>query len=460
MKRKQGKKQKREKRLKYEFELEGLVHLSSLDPTVQQALQKASSYLNSLSSPTITEIKRLQGLADDARESTFPFLENEQIYNDAYAAASYLIATSFLLELKFEQIDKDKDALKQKALRALDLGMIRGGISKWGPVCATLVNEASSLESSNDPIEPTQPPKNQNQKIIPPPSQFLDEPFAKSIRRIDSRTLTVQEFTLEYMNVNLPVILTHALDTWPAITKWNNPEYIKRKAASRLVPIETCAKEDAGKSFLSNTWTHKVMQLDEYIATYIVKENEPVDSDNLHGYLAQHPLFDQIPSLKDDIRIPEYCNARTSLDEDVPTDVEFFDGSNPKIASWFGPKDTVSPIHNDPFHNVLAQVVGSKYLRLYDASKADRLYTFSGDLGNNSSIDIDNPDYEKYPLFRDLECWQTILQPGELLYIPRLCWHYVRSLEMSFSVSFWFGAEMQLTKIGKKIEYVRNYIKE
>jgi lysine-specific demethylase 8 len=107
---------------------------------------------------------------------------------------------------------------------------------------------------------------------------------------------------------------------------------------------------------------------------------------------------------------------------------------------------------------VLAQVVGSKYLRLYDAKYTDRLYTFSGALGHNSAVDIDSPDYEKHPLFKDLPCWQTILKSGELLYIPRLCWHYVKSLEMSFSVSFWFGAKMQLVKNGKK--YTADYVRE
>ncbi len=28
------------------------------------------------------------------------------------------------------------------------------------------------------------------------------------------------------------------------------------------------------------------------------------------GYLAQHPLFAQIPTLRDDIRVPSFCSAR------------------------------------------------------------------------------------------------------------------------------------------------------
>ena len=68
------------------------------------------------------------------------------------------------------------------------------------------------------------------------------------------------------------------------------------------------------------------------------------DEDQI-GYLAQHELFDQIPMLRRDIMIPDYCHLSSSSSSSSSME----DSSSPvepvAINCWFGPagRFTVSP---------------------------------------------------------------------------------------------------------------------
>lgn len=54
-------------------------------------------------------------------------------------------------------------------------------------------------------------------------------------------------------------------------------------------------------------------------------------------------------------------------------------------------------------------------------------------------VDLDDIDETKFPKVQGLEFVDCILEEGEMLYIPPKWWHYVRSLTISFSVSFWWS---------------------
>ena len=146
--------------------------------------------------------------------------------------------------------------------------------------------------------------------------------------------------------------------------------------------------------------------------------------------------------MRDDIRTPHFCSATDGDDTSAPPECEY--RHSPLVSAWFGPGGTVSPLHNDPYHNLLAQVVGYKYVRLYDRDHAARLYPRSGALCNNSHVNLDKPAPDTQPRFEGTPFHHCVLGPSEVLYIPRLAWHYVRSLDVSMSVSFWWGCRMAL----------------
>ncbi|KAL8648151.1 MAG: hypothetical protein Q9226_006113, partial [Calogaya cf. arnoldii] len=187
-----------------------------------------------------------------------------------------------------------------------------------------------------------------------------------------------------------------------------------------------------------------IITFKDFMQRYMMQD--VVDPDKL-GYLAQHDLFAQIPSLRNDIAIPDYCytlppplktSGSTNAGKSPPLQLD-----EPLLNAWFGPAGTVSPLHTDPYHNILCQVVGKKYIRLYSPDQADKLYPkgIEGggvDMSNTSEVDaeaaLDKIETD-YPLFRQAEYVETILAEGECLYIPVGWWHYVRSLSVSFSTA-------------------------
>lgn len=390
--------------------------------------------------------------ADAARRSTFPFLQADdaaavQRYSPVYAAAQMFYAQACLDEAEVVTADaslEDRLALVAEGFRAVDLALLRAGVEQWSAVAAPLLERAlcvsDRLEAQGDTDRAAEPAAADAPRDVPLPAQWLPgESSCAPIPRVDARQLSVEEFQRLYMEPSggepaQPVILQHGMEAWPALRRWADMGYIKRVAAARLVPVETYDARDATQTYLTDSWEQAVMSVGDFIDRYVLK-SAPTEHGAEAGYLAQHPLFDQIPALKRDIQVPPYCAAWTQQDANAPASVETH--REPLRSAWLGPEGTVSPLHNDPYHNILCQVVGSKYLRLYPLSETGSLYAREGPVCNNSYVDIDAVDTDRFPRFPSARGFQCVLRPGEMLYIPRHYWHYVRSLETSFSVSFW-----------------------
>ncbi|KAF9412948.1 hypothetical protein BGZ94_000872 [Podila epigama] len=299
-------------------------------------------------------------------------------------------------------------------------------------------------------------------------------PIKYPIPRIHLPTMDAFQTHVNGPTGGTPIIITGAIEHWPARDRWTDLDTLcERAGPDRLVPVEI------GRQYTDEEWTQKMITMREFIQEYIVQQTPLApgmdgstdentsgtnsESSKRVGYLAQHDLFEQIPRLRRDIDIPDYCmiepgeQAGYNPPDDVLTN------------AWFGPGGTVSPMHTDPYHNLLAQVVGQKYVRLYAPSEGPNLYSYGGHakttrlssddddkdhdddkddddgreaeaimLGNTSQVDVENPDLGRYPRFAQAQYVETVLNPGELLYIPFEWWHYIRSLSTSFSVSFWF----------------------
>lgn len=97
------------------------------------------------------------------------------------------------------------------------------------------------------------------------------------------------------------------------------------------------------------------------------------------------------------------------------------------VQSWLGPVGTVSPTHYDSYHNLLAQVVGSKAVRLFPPQASASLKPMGGKMKNNSTLDMLKDD--DLSLLSAVPCYDVVLREGESLFIPRWWWHYVTAID-------------------------------
>jgi hypothetical protein len=103
---------------------------------------------------------------------------------------------------------------------------------------------------------------------------------------------------------------------------------------------------------------------------------------------------------------------------------------------FFGGKDTTVRIHYDiDMSSVLhTHFGGKKRVVLFAPENNDLLYRLP--LNTYSLINIDKPDYDKYPGLEFVKGYDFILESGDSIFMPSGYWHYMTYLEGSFSVSY------------------------
>ena len=55
-----------------------------------------------------------------------------------------------------------------------------------------------------------------------------------------------------------------------------------------------------------------------------------------------------------------------------------------------------------------------------------------------AGFELEAPDYDRFPRFREVRLREARLGPGDALYLPSQWWHFVRSLEPSISINCWY----------------------
>jgi len=234
-----------------------------------------------------------------------------------------------------------------------------------------------------------------------------------------------------------PAIVTGAMNSWKALSCWSFDLFKQRYGSDQVTP----------RLFLSPKLI-KPMTLAEYIDYLDTPETLPkgfwIDAATRHPrpapislpatplYLAWN-VFGHHPELLDEIELsPRF------IEDWVPLLPDAFRKTLDNATRYFlaglmiGPKNAQIGLHYDflETHAYLAQIVGRKRCVLFSPDDSAALY--------DGAVNPDEPEFEKFPLFRNATAYECILEPGELLFIPYRWWHHVVALDNSITVNYNF----------------------
>ncbi len=205
-----------------------------------------------------------------------------------------------------------------------------------------------------------------------------------------------------------PVLLRGRASTWPALSRWSF-DYLKTISGDRMVRLVQGNREQGQTRFTQ-------MPMAEYIE--LIAQRKHSDQ---KLYLKEFDLFHEFPFLLKDCVYEDF----------FPWYVR------PGKFAWIGQQGAETGLHYDIFDNFLIQVVGVKKLLLFSPSAIPRFYQSDKfDYGARDSLfNANHPDYERFPLLKEVRPLVLEFCPGDVLYIPKGWWHQVISIDATISIA-------------------------
>jgi hypothetical protein len=221
-----------------------------------------------------------------------------------------------------------------------------------------------------------------------------------------AENITASEFRESYLLPNRPVVIKDLAASWPALKKWT-PEYFSREYGSLQVKLYDSSFGRAGTSYMSSL---RKMPFREFLDLW------STGSADLR--LFAFNIFWQAPELRQDILWPDITKGF----------------SKKFVFMFFGCKGSVTQLHYDPdmphiLHTVLH---GKKRVVLFPNEQSKNLYKHP--FNTRSYVNVDNPDFSKFPRLKDATGYQALLQPGETLFMPSGYWHHLVYEEAGYAI--------------------------
>jgi lysine-specific demethylase 8 len=239
----------------------------------------------------------------------------------------------------------------------------------------------------------------------------MPSPTFESVRRVHRPS---REGFAALARSDEPLVLEGALTDWPAIGRWT-PESLRERIGDARMQTYVVENRsvvlDAKRGFRIEE-----MRVADYVARALAGG---APTHYLRAPLEAFPM-----ELREEIGIPEYCANALYLRRNI----------------WFSAPDTVSRLHFDLLHNLIAQLHGEKEFLFFPFRERANLYPHSllSAMPQFSRVDLEDPDFRAFPRFAAAKGMRCVLQEGDLLYLPSRVWHHARSIGPSITVNFWW----------------------
>lgn len=235
----------------------------------------------------------------------------------------------------------------------------------------------------------------------------------RPIEKIEADELSYEQFLARYMWPNRPVVISHVARDWAAMRQWT-PAYFRQRFGSKPMPIAY----------------DETLPFDEFIDRVIASSAEAPGP-----YMHRSFLHEVLPELLPDL-IPQnpYAFPRRYASPLMPTRWQRPDGYLKLLVGGVGSKFPVMHYDGEAAHAAITEIYGDKEFIMYAPEDGPKLYPLPERPNQSSVDDPAMQDLERFPLLAQAVQYRTVLEPGDMIFVPTGWWHAARALSVSISV--------------------------
>lgn len=262
------------------------------------------------------------------------------------------------------------------------------------------------------------------------------ESVVKKIAIERKKNLSPEDFARDHLQgVGAPVIITDAMDGWPARSKWTF-EFFKEAYGQDFGTTQTSLDSEAAKLTKIGAYIDFLGNPSAELPGFWVNEKNgkplraaPARADTPPHLMGWH-AFQKHIELHEDIKPAPYFVEDWVLSlNPMLRDIFEWTCGRDYWSIYVGPEGVLSKLHRDFWHThaYLAQIRGRKNAILFSPEESHLIY--------DGQVDPEQPDFDRFELFDQATQYEGVIEAGDLLFMPPDWWHCIRALEKSITIS-------------------------